>query len=185
MKPQPMYRNLLLSDEITSASVEKIINMIFSINYDDDQKEEEYRGFTREPILLFINTNGGNAYDAFALGDVIKNSKTPVYTIALGWCMSAGFLIYLFGHKRYMSEYATLMYHDVSSYAHGKTEQVKQELKEMERLAGLMNRLIVKTSKIELKTLEEYIDRKAEWYIDAETALKLSLCNGLYNAEHF
>jgi len=56
-----MYRNILLSDEITSSSVEKVISTIFSINYDDDQKEEEYRDWVREPIMLFINTNGGNA----------------------------------------------------------------------------------------------------------------------------
>ena len=180
MKPTPMYRNILLSDEITSSSVEKVINTIFSINYDDDQKEAEYKDWVREPIMLFINTNGGNAYDAFALGDVIRKSKTPVHTVTLGWCMSAGFLIYLFGHKRYMSEYATLMYHDVASYAGGKTEYVKQELSEMKRLADMMNRLIIKTSRVGLKTLEDYINRKAEWYIDAGTALDLELCDGYY-----
>jgi ATP-dependent protease ClpP protease subunit len=180
MKPTPMYRNILLSDEITSSSVEKVINMIFSINYDDDQKEEEYRDWVREPIMLFINTNGGNAYDAFALGDVICKSKTPVHTIALGWCMSAGLLIYLFGHKRYMGEHATLMYHDVATVAHGKSEQVKQELSEMKRLADMMNQLIVNTSKIGLKTLEDYINRKAEWYIDLAAALDLGLCDGYY-----
>lgn len=179
-KPLPMYRNILLSDEITSSSVEKVINMIFSINYDDDQKEEEYKDWVREPIMLFINSNGGNAYDAFALGDVIRKSKTPVHTIALGWCMSAGLLIYLFGHKRFMSEYATLMYHDVSTSTHGKSEQVKQELSEMKRLADMMNRLIIGTSRIKLSELEDYINRKAEWYIDAGTALDLELCDGYY-----
>lgn len=179
-KPTPMYRNILLSDEITSSSVEKVINMIFSINYDDDQKEEEYKDWMREPIMLFINSNGGNAYDAFALGDVIRKSKTPVHTVALGWCMSAGLLIYLFGHKRFMSEYATLMYHDVATSTHGKSEQVKQELSEMKRLADMMNRIIVNTSKVGLKTLEDYINRKAEWYIDAGTALDLELCDGYY-----
>lgn len=180
MKSTPMYRNILLSDEITASSVEKVINTIFSINYDDDQKEAEYKEFKREPIKLFINTNGGNAYDAFALGDVIRNSKTPVHTIALGWCMSAGFLIYLFGHKRYMSEYATLMYHDVSTGMNGKTQYVKQELKEMQRIANMMNRLIVGSSRIKDHTLRDYIDRKAEWYIDANTALDLELCDGFY-----
>ena len=180
MKPQPMYRKLLLSDEITSSSVEKIINMIFSINYDDDQKEDEYRDWVREPIMLFINTNGGNAYDAFALGDVIRTSKTPIYTVALGWCMSAGLLIYLFGHKRFMGKYGTLMYHDIATSAFGKSEYVKQELSEMKRLATIMNRLIVDTSSIKMKMLEDYINRKAEWYIDAETALNLALCDGYY-----
>ena len=179
-KPLPMYRDILLSEEINSSSVEKIINAIFSINYDDDQKEAEYKDWEREPIKLFINTNGGNAYDAFALGDVIHKSKTPVHTIALGWCMSAGFLVYLFGHKRYMSEYATLMYHDISTCVSGKTEYVKQELKEMNRLADMMNRKILETSNVKPETLRDYTSRKAEWYIDAGTALDLSLCDSYY-----
>ena len=180
MKPTPMYRNILLSGEICSSSVDKIITTIFSINDDDDQKEAEYKDWVREPIMLFINTNGGNAYDAFALGDVIRKSKTPVHTIALGWCMSAGFLIYLFGHKRYMGEYATLMYHDVATFTSGKSEYIKQELSEMKRLANMMNQLIINTSKVGLKTLEDYINRKAEWYIDLAAALDLELCDGYY-----
>jgi len=94
--------------------------------------------------------------------------------------MSAGFLIYLFGHKRYMGEHATLMYHDVATFAHGKSEYVKQELSEVKRLANMMNQLIINTSKVGLKTLEDYINRKAEWYIDLATALDLELCDGYY-----
>jgi ATP-dependent Clp protease protease subunit len=183
MKATPMYRKILLSDEITSSSVEKIINTIFSINYDDDQKEEEYKDFKREPILLFINTNGGNAYDALALGDVIHQSKTPVYTIALGWCMSAGFLIYLFGHKKFVGYNSTLMYHDVSMGMKGKSEYIKQELSEMKRIADIMNTIIVSNSKVELKDLQDYINRKAEWYIEAVRALDLHLADGYYDSD--
>jgi ATP-dependent Clp protease protease subunit len=93
-KPIPMYRNILLSEEINSSSVEKVINTIMTINYDDDLKESEYKDWVREPIKLFINTNGGNAYDAYALGDIIRTSTTPIHTIALGWCMSAVLIIY-------------------------------------------------------------------------------------------
>ena len=78
MRPYPMYRNLVLSDEITSESVRSIINKIMDINYDDDLKTNDYCDWKREPIYLFINSNGGNAYDALALIDIIQQSKTPV-----------------------------------------------------------------------------------------------------------
>ena len=179
-RPLPMYRKILLSEEIHSSSVEKVINTIMSINYDDDLKESEYKDWVREPIMLFINTNGGNTYDAYALGDIIKTSKTPVYTIALGWCMSAGLIIYLFGHKRFMGEHATLLYHDVASYSGGKTEYLIQELSETKRLANMMNQIIVNTSKVGMKTLEDYINRKAEWYIDIAQALETGLADDFY-----
>ena len=72
MRPYPMYRNLVLSSEITSDSVLSIINKIMDINYDDDLKANDFVDWKREPIYLFINSNGGNAYDALALIDVIR-----------------------------------------------------------------------------------------------------------------
>ena len=175
-----MYRKILLSEEINAQSVEKVINTIMNINHDDDQKEAEYKDFTREPIYLFINSNGGNAYDAFALGDIILTSKTPVYTVALGWCMSAGLLIYLFGDKRFVGNYATLMYHDVSTWACGKSEYVRQELEEMTRLGKIYNSLITTSSGVTQKQLDDYISRKAEWYITAQQAIDLKLADDYY-----
>ena len=128
MKPTPLYRNILISEEINSSSVKVVINRIMDINYDDDLKEQDYKNWVREPIMLFINSNGGNAYDAFALADIIKTSKTPVYTIAIGWCMSGGLLIFMAGKKRFVGENATLMFHDVASWVNDKTEGIKQEL---------------------------------------------------------
>lgn len=171
MKPRAMYRNLLISDEITSGSVKAIIDKIMDINYDDDIKEEEYKDWVREPIKLFINTNGGNAYDALALIDIMKHSKTPIHTIALGWCMSAGLWIFMYGKKRLVGEHATLMFHDVATWVAGKTEEVRQDLHEAQRLAKMYCKSITDVSMVKQETLDDYILRKAEWYIPAEEAI--------------
>ena len=171
MRPYPMYRNLVLSDEITSESVRSIINKIMDINYDDDLKEEDYKNWEREPICLFINSNGGNAYDALALIDIIRQSKTPVHTIALGWCMSAGLWIFMHGHKRLIGEHATLMFHDVATWVAGKTEEVRQDLHEAQRLAKMYCKSITDVSMVKQETLDDYILRKVEWYIPAEEAI--------------
>ena len=130
MKPIPLYRNILISEEIDSSSVKAAISKIMDINYDDDLKEQDYKDWVREPIMLFINSNGGNVYDSFALADIIKTSKTPVYRVAIGWCMSGGLLIFMAGKKRFIGENATLMFHDVNSRANDKIEGLKQELEE-------------------------------------------------------
>lgn len=179
-KPLPMPRNLLISDEISSGTVKGIIDKIMDINYDDNLKEEEYKDWVREPINLFINSNGGNAYDALALIDIIKNSKTPVNTIALGWCMSAGLWIFMYGHKRIIGENATLMFHDVATWAIGKTEGVKQELHEAQRLAKMYCNAITSVSMVKQETLDDYINRKAEWYIPADEAIKLKIADEYY-----
>lgn len=180
MKPTPLYRNILISEEIDSNSVKVAINKIMDINYDDDLKEQDYKDWVREPIMLFINSNGGNAYDSFALADIIKTSKTPVYTIAIGWCMSGGLLIFMAGKKRFVGENATLMFHDVTGWVNDKTEGIKQELEESKRLSKMYCNLITYNSLVKQETLNDYIIRKAEWFIPAEEAINLKIAHEYY-----
>ena len=130
--------------------------------------------------MLFINSNGGNAYDAFALADIIKTSKTPVYTVAIGWCMSGGLLIFMAGKKRFVGENATLMFHDVSGWVNDKTEGIKQELEESKRLSKMYCNIITCNSLVRQETLDDYITRKAEWFISAEEAINLKIAHEYY-----
>lgn len=180
MKPTPLYRNILISEDIDGSSVKTVINKIMDINYDDDLKEQDFKDWVREPIMLFINSGGGCAYDSFALADIIKTSKTPVYTVAIGWCMSGGLLIYMAGKKRFIGENATLMFHDVTWGAHDKTEGVKQELEESKRISKMYCNIITSNSLVKQETLDNFIMRKAEWYISAEEAIDLKIANEYY-----
>lgn len=182
-KPEMHYRNIVLSEDIKAESVKGIIEMIMQINWDDDNKEADYKDWERKPIKLFINSFGGSVYDGLSLVDVIKQSKTPVHTISIGSSMSMGFWIYLAGHKRFVGEHATLMFHDISCWTYGKTEGIKQELNEMQRLQKIICNEIVSTSMVKQETLDDYISRKAEWYIPADEAIGLKLADGYYKEE--
>ena len=137
-KPQELYRKILLSDNIKAATIQGIIEKIMEINHDDDVKEADYKDWERKPIKLFINSFGGSVYDGLALVDVIKQSKTPVHTISIGSSMSMGLWIYLAGHKRYIGENATLMFHDITTWVWDKAEGLKQELNEVLRLQKIL-----------------------------------------------
>lgn len=178
--PKEKERNILLSEDITASSVKGIIEKIIDINNDDDEKEEDYKNWERKPIKLFINSFGGSCYDGLALIDIIKQSKTPVYTISIGSSMSMGLWIYLAGHKRYVGEHATLMWHDVTTWVWDKTEGLKQELNEALRLSKMYCNEMVSTSMVKQETLDDYINRKAEWYIPADEAIRLKLADGYY-----
>jgi ATP-dependent Clp protease protease subunit len=179
-KPEPRYRKLLLSENITSSSVKDVIKEIMEINNDDDLKEADYRDWERKPIYLFINSFGGSVYDGLALVDIIKQSKTPVYTVSIGSSMSMGFWIYLAGHKRFVGEHTTLTFHDISTWVWDKSETIKQELNEILRLQKIICNEVTSTSLVKQETLDDYITRKAEWYIPADEAIKLKLADGYY-----
>ena len=180
-KPNPMERKLYLKENVDEKSVMPLIEAIHRINDDDAEKEKEYNGWEREPIKLYIYTYGGVCYAGFALIDAIRASKTPVHTIVLGTAMSMGIFIFNAGHKRLIGEHATLMYHDVSlSLDNEMIEGIKIELAEGLRLQKMGIKFLTEYSLVEESSLNDYINRKANWYIPAEEAIRLKIADAYY-----
>ena len=180
-KPNPMERKLYLKELVDEKSVMPLIETIHKINDDDAEKEKEYNGWEREPIRLYIYTYGGACYAGFALIDAIRASKTPVHTIVLGTAMSMGIFIFNAGHKRFIGEHATLMYHDVSLHLESEmTEGVKIELAEGLRLQKMGIQFLTEYSLVEEYVINDYITRKADWFIPAEEAIRLKIADAYY-----
>lgn len=180
-KPNPMERKLYLKENVDEKSVMPLIEAIHRINDDDAEKEKEYNGWEREPIKLYIYTYGGVCYAGFALIDAIRASKTPVHTIVLGTAMSMGIFIFNAGHKRLIGEHATLMYHDVSLHLECEmTEGIKIELTEGLRLQKMGIQFLTEYSLVEESVINDYINRKADWFIPAEEAIRLKIADAYY-----
>ena len=180
-KPNPMERKLYLKENVDEKSVMPLIEAIHRINDDDAEKEKEYIGWEREPIQLYIYTYGGVCYAGFALIDAIRASKTPVHTIVLGTAMSMGIFIFNAGHKRLIGEHATLMYHDVSLHLDNEmTEGIKIELAEGLRLQKMGIQFLTEYSLVEESVINDYINRKADWFIPAEEAIRLKIADAYY-----
>ena len=183
MKPNPMERKLYLKENVDEKSVMPLIEAIHRINDDDAEKEKEYNGWEREPIKLYIYTYGGVCYAGFALIDAIRASKTPVHTVVLGTAMSMGIFVFNAGHKRLIGEHATLMYHDVSisTGMNGEmTEGLKIELDEALRLQKMGSDFLMEYSLVEESVINDYINRKADWFIPAKEAIRLKIADAYY-----
>ena len=96
-------------------------------------------------LTLYINSTGGDLYQAFALIDMMRTSKHPVRTIAVGSIMSAAFLIFASGTKgeRYIGLNTGIMCHQFSGGTEAKYHDIKAEIKE----ADLCNRKMVEILK--------------------------------------
>lgn len=168
-------RSIMLSDDITEETVGIIMNAIIKINQDDAIKEEVYADYVREPISLYINTNGGLCYDSLGLADVIYTSQTPVYTFALGKCMSAGLTVFLAGAKRYCTKNTTFMYHNLSHSVSGMYGQILDSVEEDMRVEELIDSWIMSRCKITAKMIADCTKEKTNLYIDSNTAKKLGI----------
>jgi len=168
MNKKRIYRNLVLSGEISEESAQKIIQHINNINEDDFGKEE------RSPIQLKINSIGGSMYDGFAIIGAIESSETPVYTYGYGAIMSMALPILVSGAKRFAHPLTTFMYHEcLDTFGHyEKVSILKENLEETERVMDIYDDFILNKTSFTKKQLDKVKKGKFDWYFDINDALK-------------
>lgn len=170
-KRQPSSRVLYLFDDIKTGSVLRTISAIEQLTDEDSET----------PITIAINSAGGDVYDGLALVGAMETCPVPINTIALGGrVMSMALPIFLCGQVRSATRYTTFMYHS-SAWDPGytKIEIHRQEMREVERLDGVIDELILGRTKIKPKMLKTYQENNKEWYIPATQALDLGIIHNL------
>ncbi len=157
-------RKLYLNGEINEYIVSIIVKHILQYNAEDkliDPKD-------RNPIFLYITSTGGDVDAGLELINTIQYSKTPVYTINLGYQYSMGFLIGLAGHKRFAMPDARYLMHDGSNMLSGSAAKVRDMFSFTQRLDEKIKKLVLSRSII---TEDEYKAKfEKEWYFFADEA---------------
>lgn len=168
----------------------KVDPIIIRVNKFDEESAKEFvdamsraQNTGQSVIPVVIDSYGGQVYALMTMIGAIRNSKVAVATIVEGKAMSCGALLFSFGAEgmRYMDPDATLMIHDVSSFAMGKVEELKADVREADRLNKkvyeMMARNCGKPSDYFLKLVH---DRgHADWYLEASEAKSHNLANEL------
>jgi ATP-dependent Clp protease protease subunit len=175
----PKQRSLFFAEQVDQATVSSMTKKIIEINDDDRLIADQARimGFEYEPkpIKLYIDSFGGSIYQCMSLISVIEKSEVPVHTICMGAAMSAGFIILINGHRRFAYKYSTPLYHQASTLLWGTIKTIEENVTETKRLQKLMEKITREKTKISKEKLKDVYERKIDWYMTAEEALKLSV----------
>lgn len=128
----------------------------------------------RNPIIIYINSSGGDKFAGLGIVDAIIESQTPVYTVNIGACMSMAALIFLAGEKRYSFRHSTFLLHDGEIAINSAALKVKCATKFMcdDMLKVDMDLLLDRTN-IDKKTFNKKY--AGEWYFFGEEAKKLGV----------
>lgn len=157
-------RKLYLNDGIDQCSVAEIVKHILQYNSDDKGIDPA----ERKPILLYVVSEGGEVDSGFELIDTIQCSKTPVYTINLGYQYSMGFLIGLAGHKRFAMKNAKFLMHDGSNFVYNSGAKAQDQMRFNSRVEERIKEYILSRGNL---TNEEYDAKlRVEWYMFADEA---------------
>lgn len=136
---------------------------------------------SEEPLTLYINSDGGNLPDAFALIDVMRVSKAPIRTIAIGSICSSAFLIFAAGTKglRLVGQNTISMCHQFTDSPTGKYHDLKTKLKENERINHLMVRLLTDCSNLSEREVKTKLLPPSDVWLSAEELVELGIADSI------
>ena len=132
-----MQKNESLETDIidfNDISLESLGSHMFFGHVDEDSVKEAITFILKanlifpgqRDITLYLNTNGGNCYDGFALIDVMDVSRLPVRTVGMGNIVSMGVLLLCGGAKgkRIMTKNTQVMAHQFYGGSEGKFHEL-------------------------------------------------------------
>ncbi|MDR2211250.1 MAG: ATP-dependent Clp protease proteolytic subunit [Spirochaetaceae bacterium] len=157
-------RTILLSGEVRKELAERTIRQLLLL---EDQNEE--------PIRIFIDSPGGDADAGFAIFDMIRFVKVPVWTIGMGLVASAAAIIQLAAPKerRVGLPNSHYLIHQPLSGIRGVATDIEIHARELDKLRERINKLIADETGVSLEQVAKDTDR--DFWMNAEEAVRYGL----------
>jgi len=157
-----------INEENTLAAIRWIIYE----NLKDDQGE----------LTMYINSDGGNLQDAFALIEVMKKSRKVIRTIAIGSVCSSAFMVFTAGTKghRFVSETVSIMCHQFSYTNNGKYHDMRSTMKETELINDRMVTLLKEFTGLESRTIKTKLLPPSDVWFTADEAIELGIADQIF-----
>ena len=157
-------RTILLSGEINKKLAERTIRQLVLM---EDMGEE--------PIRIFIDSPGGDADAGYAIFDMIRYVKPPIWTVGMGLVASAAAIIQLASPKerRIGLPNSHYLIHQPLSGIRGVATDIEIHAKELEKLREKINRLIADETGNPFEQVEKDTDR--DYWMNAAEAMSYGL----------
>lgn len=169
---------IYLNGEITTENCGDVISTILKINQPTVDIDDEGIWIEQpkvDVINLLITSPGGDMAGAFSLVNIIKGSKIPVRTIALGEAVSAGFCLLMAGNQRVVTPYTSLMSHVFSTGVEGSYHQLKNAMNEVHRYNEKMISFYIDVTGLDGNLIKRKFLGKEDAYVSHSDAIKYNM----------
>lgn len=151
-------RIVFLVGEVNETSANLVVAQMLFLESEDSEK----------PINFYINSPGGSVTDGMSIYDAMKFVKAPVHTLCLGQAASMGAFLLSSGDERRALPNARIMIHQPLGGFRGQASDMEIQMNEMQRLKGMLNRILSINTGKTIKQIEKDCDR--DNYMSAEAA---------------
>jgi ATP-dependent Clp protease protease subunit len=157
-------RTVLLSGEIKKDLAERAVRQLLLLEDMGD-----------EPIRIFIDSPGGDADAGFAIFDMIRFVKPPVWTVGMGLVASAAAIIQLASprERRVGLPNSHYLIHQPLSGIRGVATDIEIHARELDKLRARINHLIADETGAPFDQVEQDTDR--DYWMNADEAVKYGL----------
>ena len=162
-----LNRNIVLTD-IDASIGDSVNSYIQFFNRIDQEKKIDVN--KRTPIKIYIDSNGGSLTACFTIIDAITMSKTPVWTINVGKAYSAGFFIFITGHKRFAYPNSSFLFHEGSTGIYQDANKFKNYADFYKQQLEQLRAITLEHTQIEPEEYDKHV--KDDWWFDVNEALK-------------
>ncbi|MDR2619354.1 MAG: ATP-dependent Clp protease proteolytic subunit, partial [Treponema sp.] len=157
-------RTILLSGEINKDLAERTIRQLLLLN-----------DMGTGGIQIFIDSPGGDADAGYAIFDMIRFIKAPVWTVGMGLVASAAAIIQLAAprERRVGLPNSHYLIHQPLSGIRGVATDIEIHARELDKLREKINRLISEETGMPWEQVEKDTDR--DYWMNADEAVKYGL----------
>ena len=162
-----------LTEEIGEETLD-LVQYITRWNREDKGKPIE----ERTPICIIIDCGGGSLSVSETLSNIIKMSKTPIYSIALGFVASGASVVHLSCHKRFALPNTVFVLHKGScNGVSGTYDEIVSFARDYEKQIEMLMEFYIQNTKYTEEEIEENI--QTDWYIRMDEAQEKGLVDEL------
>lgn len=124
-------------------------------------------------ITVHIKSDGGDLYSGLAAMDFIRNMDAHVTTVAEGCVASAATFVFLGGAPRRVTRNAYVLFHQIGSEFWGKFEDMKDEMRQCEKLMRDIKKIYLRETDIPEHKLDKMLKRDV--YMSFKKCVKYSI----------
>lgn len=158
-------RQIILTGEVNKDLADSIARQLLILDAEDE----------KSPIYMYIDSPGGDVDAGFAIYDVIRFVKAPVYLIGMGLIASAATLILsaVDKDKRLGLPNSRYLIHQPLGQMRGVATDIEIYAKDMEKIRAKLNKIISDATGTSLEQVTK--DTERDYWLDADEAVKYGL----------
>lgn len=163
-------------DDIMPKQIESLIYELRTLDKNDRADNHNYepaKKFPPAPVYLHLHSYGGFVHSGFAIADIIKHIKTPVYCVAEGMVASAATLPLMACERRFAYPHTYFLIHQLKSIAWGKFSDLEDEMKLCNDMMEHMIEFYINHSSMDRNQVKDLLNRES--WLTAQQALELGI----------